>query len=125
MRVAHAHRLIIVGLPEMRRWQELAPARRQQTGRSGAGRQAGCAGSELSDQAEGDGRERIGGLCDGDNEGTTRATSSCTNSTWAMSGGNEVELPKPAPNNTIPSSSSGTLAPAAAMKTMEPATCTA
>src|SRR5262249_17996886 len=56
---------------------------------------------------------------------TTRGTSSSTNSTCAMSGGNDVELPKPMPNKAIPSHSTGVLEPAAAMKVMEPIICTA
>ena len=55
---------------------------------------------------------------------TTRITSSLANSTWAMSGGSDVALPKPMPNKTTPSSSIGTLVPAATMSTVEPASCT-
>ena len=34
---------------------------------------------------------------------TARCTSSLTNSTWAISGGSDVALPKPTPNSTTPS----------------------
>ena len=43
-----------------------------------------------------------------------------TNSTCAISGGIEVTLPIPTPNSSTPSSSSGTLLPAAAISTARP-----
>ena len=52
--------------------------------------------------------------------GTTRDTSSLTNSTCAMSGGSEVALPIPNPNRTMPSKSSGTVLPAASRKVSDP-----
>ena len=42
-----------------------------------------------------------------------------------MSGGNDVELPKPMPNKAMPRHSNGTLEPAAAMNAREPVICTA
>ena len=45
---------------------------------------------------------------------TTRGTSSLTNSTWAMSGGSDVALPKPAPNRTHAEEQQRTLEPPAA-----------
>lgn len=53
--------------------------------------------------------------------GTTRAASSFTNSTWAISGGSDVTLPMPAPNNATPRSSSGTSLPPEASSASEPA----
>jgi len=56
---------------------------------------------------------------------TTRGTSGSTNSICAISGGNDVAVPKPAPNKTTPSSNRGTFVPAAPIKTIEPASCAA
>src|SRR5262245_33537439 len=48
--------------------------------------------------------------------GTTRGTSSFTNSICAMSGSNDVVLPMPAPKNTTLVSNNGILSPAASIE---------